>query len=579
MAKQKDDDATGNIISQLIAQQNSILPGAAVSGDDMFSAVNYWIPTGSVVLDTIISNKPEGGWPAGRTVELYGQESIGKSTLIFAGFAQVQKAGGIAIYFDVEQAGSPEMMRANGVDLSQLVVSNLTSIEEIFKVLEQNLKTIIATKAYRSKPVLICMDSLAQMSTDAEIEADYDFNMNVDLKKARQIGKALRKITPYLNKANACLIIINQLRDAPGVMYGDPTCVDPYTSIIEILDNEDVIEKISFADLAKKLDINLEKEGATDITDRNILIKSYDIDKGIEVFKPMTHFVVKPSVDKYCVVKNPETGEVINTTLHHRFYDFLNDDFILASDLFDVNNDVSIVNKPMQVVDCSVQDTETYWCNGFLNSNTTPGGKAVKFAASVRIKLSGKTPVKMLDPIAQEMYENAVEGWEEECEEWKLAGGNKGGGPKPVKPKKSDYKGDEVTIGYDVIAKTIKNKVGPPDREAEFRIIFTEGIIEEEAWFDYAQKFKIIENENSFTYKFTEVSGINFKDATGEPILFKREDWLSSAMSDVEVREQVKKKITNMLVKVIKGALVAPTKLGDEEEKPKKIVTKTTSKE
>lgn len=232
-----------DIFAKLIAEQNSISPGAAIAGDEMFSAVKMWIPTGSTILDTIIANKPDGGWPAGRTVEIYGQESIGKSTLVFSGLANVQKMGGIAMYFDVEQAGSQEMMENNGVDLSRLIVSKLTSIEEIFKVLEKNLQTIINTKSYKDKPVLVCMDSLAQMTTDAELEADYDFNMNINLKKAVQIGKALRKITPYLNEANACLIIINQLRDAPGVTYGDPTCVDPYSTMIDIQVSDEVYEE------------------------------------------------------------------------------------------------------------------------------------------------------------------------------------------------------------------------------------------------------------------------------------------------------------------------------------------------
>ena len=408
-----------DIFAKLIAEQNSISPGAAIAGDEMFSAVKMWIPTGSTILDTIIANKPDGGWPAGRTVEIYGQESIGKSTLVFSGLANVQKMGGIAMYFDVEQAGSQEMMENNGVDLSRLIVSKLTSIEEIFKVLEKNLQTIINTKSYKDKPVLVCMDSLAQMTTDAELEADYDFNMNINLKKAVQIGKALRKITPYLNEANACLIIINQLRDAPGVTYGDPT--------------------------------------------------------------------------------------------------------------------------------------------------TTPGGKALKFAASVRIKLMGKTPVRVLDPITQEIYDNAVEEWYNECEVWKENGGGKTGAKKPAKPKKTDFKGSEVTVGNDVTATLVKNKVGPPHREAEFRIIFTEGIIEEEAWFDYATKFKIIENENAFTYKFSEKSKIVFENELG-PILFKRDEWLENVMVDVDIREQVKNQIVKMLTQSTKGAKAAPVKLGEEDE-------------
>lgn len=415
MAKKKtakqDNSALDSIFEKLIQDQNKMVPGSAVSGEEMFAAINTWIPSGSMIMDTILSNKEIGGWPAGRTIELYGEESIGKSTLVFSGMAGVQQLGGVAIYYDVEQAGSQEMMQACGVDLRRLVISNLVSVEEIFKTLEGTLTTIINTKELKGKPVLICMDSFAQMTTDAEVEAGYDFNMNVSTKKAVQMGKALRKITPFLNKANACLIIINQTRDKLGVVYGDPT--------------------------------------------------------------------------------------------------------------------------------------------------TTPGGKALKFAASIRVQLQGKTPVKIMDPNIEREYKARIVEWEEACKQWKDAGGSKGTGQsKPEKPKKP--KGDEIIIGYDIIAKTIKNKVAPPRREAEFRIVFLQGVVEEPAWLDYAIKFGTVELVNSFTYKIADP-----KFGVGE---FTREQWLET-LADAELYEHIKSNIKKNLVKKADDldAAVANGDMDDEE--------------
>lgn len=227
-------DKVDEIFSQLIGEQNTLFPGAAVSGTEMFSDVKIWIPTGSATLDTVISNQPIGGWPCGRVVEVYGQEAIGKSTLAFQAMANCQRMGGIPIYFDIEQAGSRDMMKACGVDLNKTIISGLTSIEEIFAVMEQNLTTIINSKTYKDKPIFVCLDSLAQMTTDSEVEAGFEANMNIALAKAKQIGKALRKIAPFLRKANACLYIVNQLRDKPGISYGDPTCVDPHTTKVKV---------------------------------------------------------------------------------------------------------------------------------------------------------------------------------------------------------------------------------------------------------------------------------------------------------------------------------------------------------
>lgn len=403
-----EKSALDSIFDKLIQEQNRLVPGSAAAGTEMFAAVNNWISTGSLILDTVISNKRTGGWPVGRTIELFGEESIGKSTLIYSGMAGVQKQGGVAIYYDVEQAGSKEMMQACGVNLGRIIISNSTSIEEIFKTLEATLNTIIGTKELNGKPVLICMDSYAQMSTDAEIESGYEFNMNVSTKKAVQMGKALRKITPVLNKANACLIVINQTRDKIGIAYGDPT--------------------------------------------------------------------------------------------------------------------------------------------------TTPGGKALKFAASVRIKLTGKTPVKIMDPNIEREYRSKVVEWEEQCKIWKEKGGSKGTGEaKPSKPLKPH--GDEIIVGYDLIARTEKNKLAPPKREGEFRIVFLQGVVEEPAWLDYAIKFGIVDYVNSFTYKI-----VDPRFADTKP--FVREKW-SETLADAELYDFVREGLKDGL---IRSAASEPVEDNDEDE-------------
>jgi len=76
---------------------------------------------------------------------------------------------------------------------------------------------------------------------------------------------------------------------------------------------------------------------------------------------------------------------------------------------------------------------------------TTPGGAALRFHASTRLKLSSGKPIK-------------------------------------------DSKTDE-SIGINVTAKTIKNKVAMPFRNASFQIHFGIGIKEHEEIFDILRKF------------------------------------------------------------------------------------------
>lgn len=221
MSKSSKKDATDDFFGKLIGEQNAVEPEAAIIGEDMFSAVTMWLTTGSSTLDTIISNDKIGGWPCGRVVEVFGREGIGKSTLAYAAMGHCQKMGGIPIFVDIEQAGAESIMRACGVDLKRLVYSRMTEMEKIFGALEKNLQSIIENPTYHGKPVVVVLDSLAAMSIVVETEGDYEHNMNANLRKAQQMGKALRKIVPFLNKANAVLIIVNQQRENPGITFGN----------------------------------------------------------------------------------------------------------------------------------------------------------------------------------------------------------------------------------------------------------------------------------------------------------------------------------------------------------------------
>ncbi len=97
----------------------------------------------------------------------------------------------------------------------------------------------------------------------------------------------------------------------------------------------------------------------------------------------------------------------------------------------------------------------------FGDDTTTPGGKAIPFFSSVRMKL---------------------------------------------------YSGGKVKAGKDVIGvgikpKLIKNRMGPPHREAELKMYFTKGLIDEESWLDILLKAghaeKISAQKSSITNKDT----------------------------------------------------------------------------
>lgn len=167
------------------------------------------IPTGSLAVDLALG---VGGVPRGRVVEIFGPESSGKTTLMLHVIANAQKAGGLAAFIDAEHALDPAYAKKLGVNLDDLLVSQPDSGEEAL--------TICETLARSNALDVIVVDSVAALVPKAELEGEMgDSQMGL---LARMMSKAMRKLTAAANKSQTCLVMINQVREKIGVMFGNP---------------------------------------------------------------------------------------------------------------------------------------------------------------------------------------------------------------------------------------------------------------------------------------------------------------------------------------------------------------------
>ncbi|WNG39491.1 recombinase RecA [Archangium minus] len=167
------------------------------------------IPTGSVGLDRALG---VGGYPRGRVVELFGNESSGKTTLTLHAIAQVQAQGGVAAFIDAEHALDVNYARKLGVRVEELLISQPDTGEQALEITEQLVRSGAVD--------LIVVDSVAALVPRAEIEGEMgDAHMGV---QARLMSQALRKLTGAVSRSGCCIIFINQIRMKIGVVFGNP---------------------------------------------------------------------------------------------------------------------------------------------------------------------------------------------------------------------------------------------------------------------------------------------------------------------------------------------------------------------
>jgi len=168
-----------------------------------------YISSGSLSLDLALGGK---GYPRGRIVELFSEPSCGKTTICLHAVAEVQKAGGKAAYFDLENALDLDYAEKLGVKVDELIFSQPDSGEQALEMANILMKNNAVD--------IIVFDSVAAMIPRAELEGNIGDNFIGTT--ARLLSQGLKKIAQSASKSNCLVMFVNQTRNKIGVMYGSP---------------------------------------------------------------------------------------------------------------------------------------------------------------------------------------------------------------------------------------------------------------------------------------------------------------------------------------------------------------------
>jgi hypothetical protein len=219
--------------------------------------------------------------------------------------------------------------------------------------------------------------------------------------------------------------------------------------------------KITVEDLFKKAEVDwtsMDINSSIDISNKNIQIKSFNERTQEIEFRKIKRLWRKEDSEIYRVFKNSKVT-LFKASPFHKVYALVNDKWEykslcdLESNYIGLNDkgeqiELYIEKLPIKdsILDFEIEENHNYFANGILSHNTSPGGKALKFQASIRLEIRKK--------------EFIVE--------------------------------KNETIGLRSKLKGVKNKTAPPMKKQEIEFYFGEGINSDLEWVDFAIMYDVI---------------------------------------------------------------------------------------
>ncbi len=521
-----DDNKKQTLMATLKQIEKQFGKGAVMRLGDSSAVLDVdTVSTGSLNLDLALGI---GGLPRGRVVEIYGPEASGKTTLTLHVAAEIQKKGGIAAFIDAEHALDSQYAKRLGVNTDELLLSQPGSGEEALE---------IADIFVRSGTVdLVIIDSVAALTPKAEIEGDMgDSHMGLH---ARLMSQALRKLTANIKRSNTLVIFINQIRMKIGVVWG---CFHYDSPVIlangqtrkigEIVEGKLPLTVLSYNLTTQQLEprpiVNWYNNGETEEFWQFTLNTATE---SHQITCTANHLLLTPT--GYQAAGELALGDELMialphspTIFHHRLLEQLPTPVLqnhLLPNLFKSRSpimplaisNIQRITKTHcnQRFDLEIEGNHNYLVNHVVVHNspeTTTGGNALKFYASVRLDIRRTGPVK---------------------------------------------RGDEI-VGNETKVKVVKNKLAPPLKEVSFDIIYGEGISRIGELIDLGVKCEIIDKAGTW-YSYS-----------GERLGQGKDNMRNYLLEHPEIAASVEKQIREkMLAKPLPTTSSESTDISKEED-------------
>jgi len=206
-----------NHLDEVLKQIKKKYGCAVIKGSEIQMEALSRVSTGSLALDI----ETGGGIPFGKIIEFFGREQSGKTTLALKTAANVQKLGKRVVWIDAESAFDPQWAKALGVDVASLDLIKPTTGEEAVDALEAVVRS--------GECGMVVLDSVAALMPSLELEKSMADDPEKIGTRALLVNRVCRRLYSALNTYdeesqwnNCAILLINQIRNKVGVIYGSP---------------------------------------------------------------------------------------------------------------------------------------------------------------------------------------------------------------------------------------------------------------------------------------------------------------------------------------------------------------------
>lgn len=197
---------------------------ASVAEDGVSGDVTTFIDTGNYALNALLSGTIFGGVPSNRVVGFAGEEATGKTFFLLSIVKNFlhNNPDATVLYFETEHGLDSQDLKRRGIDVSRFVAIPVATVEDVRTQVVKAIKWYVENFPDRP-PILFCLDSLGQLTTNSEVEdAESGENKSDMGRRAKLIKGVFRVLSMKLGKENIPLIMTNHTYESMNPYSGGP---------------------------------------------------------------------------------------------------------------------------------------------------------------------------------------------------------------------------------------------------------------------------------------------------------------------------------------------------------------------